>query len=70
MINIIIAAPKTGVIKANIRIVSNKLTVKKGKIIFLFLKPSAAKVLLVINKLVKEIVVLIPAKITEIIKIS
>jgi hypothetical protein len=66
----IIAAPNTGVIKASMRIVNNKLIVINGNIIFLFLKPSAANVLLVIKRLVNEIVVLTPAKITEIIKIS
>jgi hypothetical protein len=44
--------------------------VTKGNSTRLFLKPGIAKVLLVINKFVNEIVVLIPANITEIIKTS
>jgi len=61
----IIAAAKTGVTKANIRIVKNKDMDKKGNKTLLFLKPGILRVLLVINKLVKLIVVLTPAKITE-----
>jgi hypothetical protein len=60
----IIAAANTGVTKANIRIVNNKLIVIKGNNILRFLRPGILKVRLVINKLVKDIVVLTPAKIT------
>jgi hypothetical protein len=49
---------------ANIRNVNNIAIVIKGRRTLLFLKPGIAKVLLVINKLVNEIVVLTPAKIT------
>jgi hypothetical protein len=66
----IIAAPKTGVTKANIRIVNNKLIVINGKIDLRLRNPEAACVRRVINKFVNDIVVLIPANITEIIKIS
>ena len=62
--NIIMAAANTGVIKANIRIVKSKLIVINGNRIRLFLNPGILKVLLVINKFVKDIVVLTPAKIT------
>lgn len=60
----IIAAAKTGVINANIRIVNNRLIVIKGSKIRLFLSPGMLNVRLVINKFVNEIVVLTPAKIT------
>ena len=63
-------APRTGVTTANIRIVNNKLIVTKGNNALLFLKPGIAKVRLVIKRFVKEMVVLIPAKMTEVIKIS
>jgi hypothetical protein len=64
------AAAKTGVTRASIRIVNNSAIVIKGIKALLFLIPGIAKVLLVINKLVKDIVVVIPAKITETINIS
>jgi hypothetical protein len=50
--------------------VKNKLIEIKGKRTLLFLKPGIDKVLLVINKLVKPTVELIPANITLKIKIS
>jgi hypothetical protein len=50
--------------------VKNNAIVIKGIKTLLFLKPGILKVLLVINKLVKEIVVLTPAKITETTAIS
>jgi len=62
--NIIIAAAKTGVISASIRIVNNKLIVINGSNILRFRKPGMLNVRLVISKLVNDIVVLIPAKIT------
>jgi len=52
------------VTKTNILSVNNREIVTNGIKILLFLKPGIASVLLVINKFVKEIVVLIPAKIT------
>jgi len=55
---------------ASIRIVKNKLIVIKGSKTLLFLSPGIANVLLVINKLVKPTVELIPAKITLKISIS
>jgi hypothetical protein len=61
----IIAAASTGVTIASIRIVSNKPIVMNGIMMRLFLKPLAVRVRRVISKLVKEIVVLTPAKITE-----
>lgn len=54
-------APSTGVTTANILIVSNKLIVTKGNIVLLLVNPGIDKVLLVINKLVNDMVVLIPA---------
>jgi hypothetical protein len=66
----IIAAAKTGVTKANIRIVKNNAIVIKGSKTLLFLKPGIANVLLVINKFVKPTVELTPAKITLTTKIS
>jgi hypothetical protein len=68
--NINIDAASTGVTNASIRIVSNKLIEINGSNDRLFRKPDITNVLLVINKFVNDIVVLIPAKITEIIKIS
>jgi len=55
------------VIRTNIRIVKNKAIDMKGIKTRLYRKPGILKVRLVINKLVKEIVVLIPAKITPMI---
>jgi hypothetical protein len=49
---------------ANILKVNNIEIVIKGNKTLLFLKPGIANVLLVINKFVKDIVVLTPAKIT------
>ena len=49
----IIAAPKTGIIKANILITRNKAMDRNGTNIFLYFKPGIPKVLLVINKFVK-----------------
>jgi hypothetical protein len=66
----IIAAANTGVIKANILIVNNKLIVINGNNILLFLKPGMLSVRRVINKFVNEIVVLTPAKITLTIAMS
>jgi hypothetical protein len=68
--NIIIAAAKTGVIRANIRIARNSAILINGRSTFRFLRPGIANVRLVINKLVKEIVVVTPANITEIIAAS
>jgi len=64
------AAPKTGVINANIRITKNKVIVRNGIKTRLLRKPGADKVRLVISKLVNDIVVLTPDKITVIIAIS
>jgi hypothetical protein len=50
--------------------VKNNEIVINGNKILRFLKPGIDKVLLVINKFVNEIVVLIPAKITEMTAIS
>jgi len=63
-------APKTGVITANIRKVNNNDIVINGSKILLFLRPGIDKVRLVINKLVKDIVELTPAKMTAIINKS
>jgi hypothetical protein len=63
-------AASTGVISANIRIVKSKLIVINGNNDLLLRRPDIVNVRLVINKLVKDIVVLIPAKITDTIKIS
>lgn len=68
--NIIIAAANTGVINANILIAKNKAILINGSKTFLFRNPGMDKVRLVINKFVKEMVVVIPAKITEIIAAS
>lgn len=65
-----IDAASTGVTNASIRIVNNKLIVINGNKDLRFLKPDITKVLLVINKFVNDIVVLTPAKITDIINIS
>jgi hypothetical protein len=65
-----IAAASTGVINTSILIVNNKEIVIKGSKIRLFFRPGIDKVLLVINKFVKDIVVLTPAKITEVINKS
>jgi hypothetical protein len=59
-----IEAPKTGVTIANIRKVNKIEMVINGSKTLLFRSPGIDKVLRVINKLVKEIVVLTPAKIT------
>jgi hypothetical protein len=63
-------APKTGVTIANIRKVNKSDIVINGNKTLLFLKPGIAKVLLVINKLVNDIVELTPARITATIKRS
>jgi hypothetical protein len=55
------ADPNTGVITAKARNISNTVIVIKGIIILLFLIPGIVSVLLVTNKLVIDIVVLIPA---------
>jgi len=68
--NIIIAAPKTGVTNANILIVKKRAIVTNGNKTLLLRRPGIAKVLLVINKLVKPTVELIPAKITLVTSIS
>ena len=52
------------------RKVNRILILANGSKMRLFLKPCAARVRLVINKFVKDIVVLTPAKITAIIKTS
>ncbi|MCB1712492.1 MAG: hypothetical protein KDH96_08475 [Candidatus Riesia sp.] len=52
------------------RIVNKRLIVINGNKDLLLRKPDEIKVRLVISKFVKDIVVLTPAKITEIIKIS
>jgi len=66
----IIEAPNIGVTIANILIVKNNAMLMNGNKTLLFLKPGIANVLLVINKLVKPTVELIPAKITLIINMS
>jgi citrate lyase synthetase len=66
----IIAAPRTGVIIANIRNANNVPIVEKGNKTLRFLIPGIANVRRVTSKLVNETVVLTPAKITLIIKIS
>ena len=70
MMSIIIAAPKTGVIRANIRITRKRVMLIKGIRTRLFLKPGIDKVRLVINKFVKDIVVLKPDNKTVIIATS
>jgi len=57
-----IADPKTGVITANARNISKILILIKGNNILLLRKPGIDNVRLVTNKLVNDIVVLIPAK--------
>jgi hypothetical protein len=64
------AAAKTGVIRANIRIVNSKLIVMKGNNIRRLRNPGILNVRLVINRFVNDIVVLTPAKITLTIAIS
>ena len=64
------AAPKTGVINANILMTKNSVIDKKGIKTRLLRKPGAESVRRVINKLVKDIVVLTPDKITLIIAMS
>jgi hypothetical protein len=64
------AAAKTGVIRANIRMVNKRLIVINGSKIRRLRNPGILKVRRVINKFVNEIVVLIPAKITLTIAIS
>jgi hypothetical protein len=59
-----IEAPSTGVITANILKVNNKAIVINGNKTLLFRRPGIAKVLRVINKLVNDTVLLIPASIT------
>lgn len=56
-----IAAPNTGVMRANIRITKNNAIDRNGMLFFLFLKPGAPKTLRVISRFVNEIVVLVPA---------
>ena len=68
--NINIDAPSTGVTTANILIVNSRLIVTNGSIERLLVNPGIDNVLLVINKLVNDIVVLIPAKIVAIISKS
>lgn len=58
------AAPRIGVTIARRRSVRRSEIVMKGIRTLLFLSPGATKVLLVIKRLVKEIVVLIPARTT------
>jgi hypothetical protein len=58
------------VIRANIRIAKNKAMLIKGSKTLRFRSPGIAKVLRVINKLVKDIVVVTPAKITDTIAAS
>lgn len=60
MSNIIIAAPKTGVIKASILITKNKAILIKGIITLRLRIPGMDNVLLVISKFVNDIVVLKP----------
>jgi hypothetical protein len=55
-----IAAPNTGVIKANIRITKNSAIDKKGTNTRLLRKPGIERVRLVINKFVNDMVVLKP----------
>ena len=64
------AAPKTGVMSASILITKNNVIDRKGIRTRLFLKPGADNVRLVISKLVNDIVVLKPDKITLIIAMS
>lgn len=64
------AAPKTGVINANILITKNNVMDIKGIKTLRFLKPGADSVLLVINKFVNDMVVLTPDNKALIIAIS
>jgi hypothetical protein len=64
------AAAKTGVISANIRMVNKRLIVIKGNNILRLRRPGMLNVRRVINKFVNEMVVLIPAKITLTIAMS
>ena len=66
----IIAAPRTGVIIANIRKAKRVPIVENGKSTLLLRIPGIAKVRLVTSKFVNETVVLTPAKITLIISMS
>lgn len=66
----IMAAPSTGVMSASIRITKNKVIERKGIKTRLFRKPGADSVRRVISRLVNDIVVLTPDKITLIIAIS
>lgn len=66
----IIAAPRTGVIRANIRITKNRVIVRKGISTRRLRSPGADSVRLVINKFVNEIVVLTPDRITVTMAIS
>jgi len=68
--NIIIAAPKTGVIKASIRITRNKVMLIKGIRTLLLRNPGMESVRRVIKRLVNDIVVLKPASKTLIIATS
>ena len=56
------ADPSTGVITASARNINKTVIVINGIRIRLFLKPGIVKVRLVTSRLVKDIVVLIPAK--------
>ena len=64
------AAPRTGVIIANIRKANKVPIVENGNNTLRFRIPGIANVLLVTNRLVNDTVVLTPANITLIIKIS
>jgi hypothetical protein len=66
----IMAAPRTGVIIANILSAKRVPIVENGKSTLLLRIPGIAKVRLVTNKFVNETVVLTPAKITLIINMS
>ena len=68
--SIIIAAPRTGVMRASIRITRNKVIERKGINTRRLRSPGADSVRRVINRLVKEIVVLTPESMTLIIAIS
>lgn len=64
------AAPKTGVISASMRITRNKVIVKNGINTLRLRSPGADKVRRVIRRLVNDMVVLTPDNITVIIAIS
>ena len=70
MSNIIIAAPKTGVMRASIRITRKRVIDKKGINTRRLRNPGADSVRRVINRLVNDIVVLTPESMTLIIAIS